>query len=141
MKRDMKKGLLVLATALAMIATVPANAHHSFVAEFNPDDTIAFSGIVTKVDWRNPHTYFFLDVEDNAGGIANWAMELGSPNGLMRRGWTRNSLKVGDVVSIDGFRARDGSYKGNAVSVTLSDGHQLFAGTSNPYYDKDEDAE
>lgn len=119
-------GLLGLALAWAQ-----AGAHHSFAAEFDMEAPIELTGTVTKVEWANPHTFIHIDVSDPSGRIENWALELGSPNGLMRRGWTRNSLKVGDTVSVTGWRARDGSLKGNAKTVVLSTGRQLFAGTSN----------
>lgn len=109
-----------------------ALAHHSFAAEFDADSRIEFTGIVTKIEWMNPHTYFYVDVENENGEYENWALEMGSPNGLMRRGWTRNSLKIGDVVSITGSRAKDGSLKGNVRSVVLSTGQRLFAGSSQP---------
>ena len=80
--------------------------------------------------WTNPHTFFYIDVANANGEIENWALEMGSPNGLMRRGWTRDSMKIGDVVTVTGSRAKDGSYKGNARSVTLSTGRRLFAGSS-----------
>lgn len=82
------------------------------------------------MQWRNPHTYFFVDVKGEDGQIHNWAMELGSPNVLMRRGWTRDSLKIGDQVTIEGARARDNSYKGNATSVVMADGKKMFNGTA-----------
>jgi hypothetical protein len=85
---------------------------------------------VTKVAWANPHTFFYIDVANTAGEIETWALEMGSPNGLMRRGWTRDSMKIGDVVTVTGSRAKDGSFKGNARSVTLSTGERLFAGSS-----------
>ena len=89
-------------------------------------------GVVTKVEWQNPHTFFYIDVTDDATRkVTNWAFEMGSPNGLMRNGWTRNSLKVGDVVSVEGSRARDGSALGNArVVVLASTGQRLFAASS-----------
>ncbi len=87
-------------------------------------------GTVTKVAWANPHTFFYIDVTNAKGEIENWALEMGSPNGLMRRGWTRDSMKIGDVVMVAGSRAKDGSFKGNARSVTLSTGQKLFAGSS-----------
>jgi hypothetical protein len=110
----------------------PGFAHHSFAAEFNSDDPIALSGVVTKIEWRNPHTFFYIDVETEDGDYQNWALEMGSPNGLMRRGWTRNSLQIGDEVSVEGSRAKDGSFKGNVRSVVLADGERLFAGSSQP---------
>jgi len=89
------------------------------------------TGAVTKVEWMNPHTWFYIDVKDESGKVTNWAVEMGSPNGLMRAGWTRNSMKVGDVVTVEGSRAKDGSTNANARSVTLaSTGKKLFAASS-----------
>ncbi len=125
-----------LTLGAAMVATgfltLPAQvvAHHSFAAEFDADSPIALTGIVTSVKWSNPHTFFYIDVENENGDWENWALELGSPNGLMRRGWTRNSLKIGDTVSVTGSRARDGSLKGNAREVVLASGQQLFNSTN-----------
>ena len=119
---------------LALLATIcaagAALAHHSFAAEFDGAKKLALTGTVTKVQWRNPHTYFFIDVKGEDGQIHNWAMELGSPNVLMRRGWTRDSLKIGDEVKVEGARARDNSYKGNATSISLADGKRLFNGSA-----------
>jgi hypothetical protein len=118
-------GLLALACAGQL-----AQAHHSFAAEFDAASKIKLTGTVTKLDWRNPHTYFFVDIADEKGAVHNWAFELGSPNVLMRRGWTRETLKAGDTVTIEGSRARDGSYKANANSVVLATGKRLFNGTA-----------
>jgi hypothetical protein len=107
-------------------------AHHSFAAEFDANSPIEITGTVTKIEWANPHTFFYIDVKNEAGEYENWALEMGSPNGLMRRGWTRNTLKYGDVVTVTGSRAKDGSFKGNARSVVLADGTRLFAGSSQP---------
>jgi hypothetical protein len=121
----------MVAAAFAWVAA-PVPAHHSFAAEFDADDPIDLTGIVTKIEWRNPHTFFYIDVEAEDGRFENWALEMGSPNGLMRRGWTRNSLQIGDEVSVVGSRAKDGSLKGNVRSVVLSSGERLFAGSSQP---------
>ena len=127
---------LVLKSTATMLATgmlalpVQAVAHHSFAAEFDADSPIELTGIVTSVKWANPHTFFYIDVETETGDWENWALELGSPNGLMRRGWTRNSMQIGDTVSVTGSRARDGSLKGNARSVVLANGQQLFNATN-----------
>jgi hypothetical protein len=114
-----------------LLASVPAIAHHSFAAEFDAAKPIKLTGAVTKVEWMNPHTYFYIDVKDEkTGQTTNWGLEMGSPNGLMRQGWTRNSMKIGDVVTVEGSAAKDGSNIGNARSVMLGDGKRLFAGSS-----------
>ena len=120
---------LLLAAMTALIAQ-PSAAHHSFAAEFDASSPIELTGTVTKVEWANPHTYFYMDVTSPKGDVESWALEMGSPNGLMRRGWTRDSMKIGDVVTVTGSRAKDGSTKGNARSVVLSTGKRLFAGSS-----------
>ena len=113
-----------------LLASVPAIAHHSFAAEFDAAKPIKLTGSVTKVEWMNPHTYFYIDVKDEKGSVTNWGLEMGSPNGLMRQGWTRNSMKIGDEVTVEGSAAKDGSNIGNARSVTLSTGTRLFAASS-----------
>jgi hypothetical protein len=113
-----------------LLASVPAIAHHSFAAEFDAAKPIKLTGSVTKVEWMNPHTYFYIDVKDDKGTVTNWGLEMGSPNGLMRQGWTRNSMKIGDVVTVEGSAAKDGSNIGNARSVSLASGQRLFAGSS-----------
>ena len=119
-----------LVTAVMALLAQPSIAHHSFAAEFDANAPIELTGTVTKVEWANPHTYFYMDVTSPKGDVENWALEMGSPNGLMRRGWTRDSMKIGDVVTVTGSRAKDGSPKGNARSVVLSTGKKLFAGSS-----------
>jgi Family of unknown function (DUF6152) len=120
----------VLAVLLAATVGGAAVAHHSFASEFDAAKKLKLTGTVTKVEWRNPHTYFYVDVKGDDGAIHNWAMELGSPNVLMRRGWTRDSLKIGDQVTVEGARARDMSYKANANSVMMADGKRLFNGSA-----------
>lgn len=139
----MKTKLLALAAfVLGASASAQVLAHHSFAAEFDANVPVELHGVVTKVEWTNPHTYFFIEVENDAGEVEEWAMEMGSPNGLMRRGWTRNTLEIGTEVMIKGTRARDGSFKGNVQSVILAETCQrLFAGTSQRDFVEDESAE
>ena len=122
----MGAGVLLLGGAAAVFA------HHSFAAEFDASKPVKVTGIVTKVEWQNPHTFFYIDVTDPATGkVTNWAMEMGSPNGLMRSGWTRNTLKIGDTVSVEGSLARSGEPLGNArVVILTSTGQRLFAASS-----------
>jgi hypothetical protein len=124
------KMLSVMAGGL-MLAAVPMLAHHSFSAEYDRSKPIQLKGSVTKVEWMNPHARFYLDVKDDAGKVTNWEFELGSPNGLMRQGWTRNSLTVGAMVSVSGSRAKDGSNLVNASSVAFDDGKKVFSGASS----------
>jgi hypothetical protein len=126
----MKTHLGVVSVVVALALAPAALAHHSFAAEFDSDKPVKLTGTVTKVQWRNPHTYFYVDVTDEKGAVHNWAMELGSPNGLARRGWTRETLKIGDTITVEGSRARDNSYKANASNVTLPGGKRLFNGTN-----------
>ena len=150
----MKTFALTSITAAAVAASLPLAAHHSFSAEFDASKEIRATGTVTKLDWQNPHGWIHMTAteicERAAAGRgpdaveqewacrspagdekgADWAFELGSPNGLMRQGWTRNSLKQGDVITVQGSRARDGSTNSNARSVTTADGKRLFAGSS-----------
>jgi hypothetical protein len=105
-------------------------AHHSFTAEYDAAKPITLTGAVTKVEWMNPHARFYVDVKDETGKVTNWEFELGSPNALMRLGWTRNSLKSGDQVTVEGSLAKDGSKLANARKVTLADGRKVFAGSA-----------
>jgi hypothetical protein len=127
------KGKLIaiaLAAAALVVSAGPVLAHHSFAAEFDSAKSVSFQGVVTKVEWMNPHVYFYVDVKDpKTGKIANWGCEMGSPNGLTRQGWTRNTLKVGMVITVEGSQAKDGSTVANARNVTV-DGKKLGAASS-----------
>ena len=129
----MNRVLAVLAVCSGMLfTTVPIAAHHSFEAEYDRTQKVTLKGKVTKVEWQNPHTIFYLDITDEGTKkVTNWSFEMGSPNGLMRNGWTRNTLKIGDVATVEGSLARDGSPHGNARAVILtSTGKRLFAASS-----------
>jgi len=115
---------------LALLCALPVLAHHSFSAEFDAAKTVTLRGVVSKVDWINPHIFIYVDVKDDAGNVVNWNVELASPNVLLRQGWTRDSLKTGDLVTVEGAHAKDGSNMANAQRVTLADGRRVFAGSS-----------
>ena len=122
--------MTLLGGIVCALAAAPAFAHHSFAAEYDSAKPVTLKGAVTKMEWMNPHARFYVDVKDDSGAVTNWELELGSPNGLMRRGWTRNSLKPGDVVVIEGYLAKDGAKLANARNVTLADGRKIFAGAA-----------
>jgi hypothetical protein len=129
----MRTTLLAAAVGMGLLlAAVPVVAHHSFAAEFDAGKPFKLTGVVTKIEWQNPHTFFYLDITDEGTKkVTNWAFEMGSPNGLMRNGWTRNTLKVGDAVTVEGSLARDGTPYGNARTVVMnSTGKRLFAASS-----------
>ena len=125
------KASVALVGGLGLIlAAIPLLAHHSFAAQFDRNKPANLTGPVTKIEWINPHARFFMDAKDPSGKVVRYEIELSSTAGLLRRGWTRNSLKVGDTVTVIGSMAKDGSNVANATTVTLSDGKPLFAGSS-----------
>lgn len=126
----MKAAFAFLVAGLALLAPVGAVAHHSFAAEYDAKKPVTLKGTVTKVEWTNPHARFYIDVKDESGTVMNWNLELASPNVLGRNGWTRHSLNVGDVVTVEGAQAKDGSQMANARSVILADGKKIFAGSA-----------
>src|SRR5262252_3204968 len=115
---------------ILLLLPEPMPAHHSFTAEYDSAKLMQFAGTVTKVEWTNPHARFYLDVKDAGGTVTNWNFELGSPILLRKLGWKQDSLKVGEQVSVEGYLAKDGAKMANARKVTLSDGRNVFAGSS-----------
>src|SRR6202790_2707507 len=111
-----------------LMAAVPILAHHSFSAEYDADKPVTLKGTVTKLEWTNPHARFYVDVKDASGKVTNWNFELASPNVLKRNGWTKNTLKEGDKVTVIGTAAKDGASLGHAQTVVGPDGKRLFAG-------------
>jgi hypothetical protein len=127
----MKAKLAILLAGAGILASaLPVFAHHSFAAEYDASKPVELKGVVTKMEWTNPHARFYIDVKDANGNVTNWNFELASPNVLSRNGWTRHTLKEGDAITVQGSRAKDGSYLANARSVTLADGKKVFAGSA-----------
>jgi len=126
----MKFRMSYLLACASLGAAAPALAHHSFAAEYDAAKPVTLTGTVTKVEWTNPHARFYIDVKNADGTMTNWNLELASPNYLKRAGWSSESLKQGDVVTIEGSLARSGANMANARLVTLADGHKVFARSS-----------
>ena len=120
---------IVLATALA--PTVPALAHHSFAAEYDANRPITLAGTVTRIELINPHAWLYIEVRDAQGNASQWNIEMGAPNALIRRGVNKNSVPVGAQVTIEGYRAKDGTNTVNGTTIKLADGRSLFSGSSN----------
>jgi hypothetical protein len=126
-----KNALRALVSGLVFFFVVlPVFAHHAFVAEYDASKSTTLQGVVTKVEWTNPHARFYIDVKDKNGSVTNWNLELASPNALRRLGWTRDAIKVGDTVSVLVAPAKDGTKMANARTVTMADGHKMVAGLS-----------
>lgn len=123
--------LCLAVASLAVMATgVPVVAHHAFAAEFDGTKPVTLKGKVTRMDWINPHAWLYLDVRMPDGKVVNWGVEGGAPNALLRRGWNKNSVMPGAEVTVEGFRAKDGSNRANGRQVTMADGKKLFIGSS-----------
>jgi hypothetical protein len=123
----MKAVRSVVAASLVLWATAPAEAHHSFAAQYDASKPVTLKGTVTKVEWTNPHARFYIDVKDADGKLVNWNLEIASPNYLKRAGWSSTSLKQGDEVTVEGSMARSGANMANASTVTFADGTRVFA--------------
>jgi Family of unknown function (DUF6152) len=127
----MRKRLLILLAILGLVVgTLPVLAHHSFAAQYDRTKPITLKGTVTKVEWMNPHIYFYIEVKDEADHVTNWAIEGGAPSMLYRNGWRIDSLKVGDRVTVDGWMAKDGSKLANMRTATFADGKTVFGASS-----------
>jgi hypothetical protein len=127
----MKTFMSLFAVCVICLGAATASAHHAFSAVFDEKKPVKLTGTVTKLEWQNPHTWFYIDIKDEKGNVANWGLEMASPNLLTRNGWSRSSMKIGDVVTVEGFAAKDGSNNGNARVVMVNGtGKMLFAGSS-----------
>ena len=126
----MRTKLAVATAGVLLLAAIPVLAHHSFASEFDSSKPVTIKGEVTKLEWMNPHIWIYVDAKDDSGKVAHWQCEGGPPNSLSRQGWSRNSLKPGDVVTIEGFRAKDATNTCNSRSVKLPDGKSLFSGSA-----------
>ncbi|MBV9769158.1 MAG: hypothetical protein JOZ32_06285 [Bryobacterales bacterium] len=125
----MKIPRAALITFVIAASTLPVGAHHSFAAEFDASKAVRITGVISKVEWTNPHSYLYVDVKDDQGNTATWACEGGAPNALSRRGFRHNDIKLGDTVTIDGYGAKDGSHLLDARRITLSDGRSFYSGS------------
>ena len=125
----MKAALAIVVASVSVTAGVPLVAHHAFSAEFNAEKAIRLTGALTKIEWTNPHSYFYIDVKGDNGNVVPWSCEAGAPGALSRRGFKRGDVKLGDTIIVDGYPAKDGSHLIDARRVTLPDG-RILSGAS-----------
>ena len=128
----MKPILILTSLLLLAVAAIPASAHHAFAAEFDANKPVKLQGTVTKMEWINPHAWIHIDVVGADGKVTNWMVECGSPNIMLRRGFTKRSLETGTELTVQGYQAKNGTTRANGSSVTFKDGKKLFVGGSNP---------
>lgn len=121
---------IVIAAAGLLLAAVPLWAHHAFAAEFDANKPVKFRGVVTKMEWINPHAWIHIDVKDDNGAVTSWMIEAAAPNALLRRGWTKQSLPAGTEILVEGYQAKDGQNRANGSIITFTDGRKLFVGSS-----------
>jgi hypothetical protein len=119
--------LMAVAVSMPLALTTSALAHHSFAAQFDRDKPVTLNGAMTRLEWMNPHIYFYMDVKDQSGAITKWSIEGGAPNTLYRAGWRKDTIKIGEILKVEGFLARDGSKLASLNTVTTSDGRRVFS--------------
>jgi hypothetical protein len=128
---NMKRTIAITVLGVMLLAA-SAVAHHAFSAEFDQDKPVLLEGALTKADWMNPHAWIYIDVKSADGKVANWAVEMGPPSALLRRGWKKSSMQVGVILKVEGFAAKNGKEFANATNVTMPDGTKVFVGSEEP---------
>ena len=126
------KRAVAMASVAVFACAASAAAHHAFSAEFDQNKPVLLEGALTKADWMNPHAWIYIDVKGADGALVNWAIEMGPPNALLRRGWKKSSMQIGAIIKVEGFAAKNGKEFANATNITMPDGTKIFAGTDEP---------